>query len=325
MMKKLLLIALLASAFPAFGEAVDAEKDVVPPKPSAADIAAADKAVGSAPAVIKTSATAVKKKSFVESVKDNTLSKEETAQLRDLINSSKASALEPSVPTIPRSRAVTIDLSSGATPQVIRVSPRQGCSLSFADVSGRAWSLVNFTNFSPKTVTVLRPIEKASLLTIEAADVGGVGSFAAFIQNPANLSDVNSVIPITFTVLINQAETDYRIDAIIPAKSGGNGVASTASSIDSDGSLESALSGMTPANTKKAITSNPNMSAWIKGTGKDKTVIIRSRGILLAPAPISGKKMTSQDGMNVYQIPSTSLVTLHQDGSAYQVEIKEQL
>ena len=293
---------------------------VNPPMPSKADIDAANQAMKNAP---KGSASNVEKdkvpeKTFMKAAQDDALTPSEIKELKSMATKARSASLEPSIQSIPKSRAITIDFSHSAVPPVIRVAPRQGCSLSFVDVTGKSWNLVKFTNFSPSTITVDRPVEKAPLLTIEAADEGGVGNFAAFITSP---NDSNSIVPVVFTVLINQVETDYRVDAIIPTKVSGSGgdVATT----HSDGALESALAGITPLNAKKLKSNNQDIMAWSRAIGDKKTMIIRSKATLLAPAPFDGRRIVGTDGTNVYEIKSTNLLSFYADGSTFQVEIKE--
>lgn len=254
----------------------------------------------------------------VKAAKEAVMKPKDIRTLKQLYFDGRKATLEHDKYPVPKSgRVVVLDFSSKASPPVIRIAQNQGCSLSFVDVDGKAWPFLKFINHSESLFKVEQPIEKTSVLAITAKDLAGVGNFAAYIQSPR---DKNTVIPVVFTVLINQSETDYKVDAVIPVSDRGE---QSVNSESYDGAIEAVMAGSSLSNMRPMVSSDARVSAWLKISASGNTVILRTRSVILAPAPITGKKMIGSDGTNVYEIKKTNVISLAEDGDPYRVTLTE--
>lgn len=257
----------------------------------------------------------------VTEFRSNQLSEEDIKKIRQIILDARRAKLMP-IPNRfqakPVNRVLTLDLSPGATPPVIRIGDRQGCSLTFSDASGKEWPMYNFTNFTPAIVTVNRPVESASLITIEPADTSGTGNVTVFLKGIKG-----EVIPVSFTVLTEQQEVDYVVSVIVPKLLSPDGISSPPVTQQNE-SLELALAGITPQGAIKLRSDDNQVEGWkVRGEGKKTNIILRSKAALLTPAPLHGRKLTSRDGTRAYEIPYTPVITILSEGKSKIVKLSE--
>lgn len=264
---------------------------------------------------------------IVEQFKSEQLTPEDITNIRRIIMDEKRAKLMPlkeHFQAKPINRRIVIDLSPNASPNIIRLGYNQGASITFSDANGKEWPMLNFTNFTPSIMKVNRPVESASLLTIEPAETSGTGNFAAFLKSPSG-----EVQPVAFAVLLEQAEADYVVQAIMPMILSMSGQASIYPAAKSE-SLELALLGIQPTPDAISLIANDSrVQAWkIKNIGADKkqrpySMLLRSKSPILSPAPLSGKKLESRDGTRAYEIPYSPIITILSEGKSFMVKIDE--
>lgn len=134
---------------------------------------------------------------------------QEILEFRRQIQERQAAAYEnirhgpPPKPVITQYR---LDLSPGATPPVVRAQIGEGALVDFIDAAGDPWPIVTAENFAAPAISV----SKLDDHTMSIA-----------INNPQAMGNVGVILkglasPVMLTVVPAQAETDYRVDMIVP-------------------------------------------------------------------------------------------------------------
>lgn len=259
----------------------------------------------------------------VSNFRDDQLSPESITAIRKIILDARRSTQMPVEGRFQAkavNRVLNLDLSPGVTPPIIRIGERQGCSITFSDVNGKEWPMLNYTNFTPTVATVKRPIDNASLITIEPKDTSGMGNVTVYLKG---IND--EVVPVSFSVLMEQKEADYIVSAIVPRILSSDKSSSLISNnVAHNESLELALAGISPPNSVKLVSSDDRVEAWkFRRDAKSFGIILRSKAVLISPAPLSGRKMTSRDGTRAYEVDVTPLVTILASGSSQIVTLTE--
>lgn len=255
--------------------------------------------------------------SFISTVKGQSLSPDEIIELKKLLDGQqKAEAATETTPSMPDLRIVNVDLSPGGTPPVVRISGAQGSVLTFLDAEGKPWPISGIANFTKKLFDAEIPIKNGHLISISPKKEFGMGNMAVFLK------DLPS--PITLTILAGQNLVDYRVDFRIPKLIGDKSILPEKVSPTVDPIMLSVLSDTVSSADARQIKVSPEESgveAWEKASDKEKTLLIRTAGVLLSPAPIAGKKATSADGTNAYECPLTPVVTLLLNGKATDITL----
>jgi intracellular multiplication protein IcmK len=134
---------------------------------------------------------------------------QEILQFRKQIQQRQEAAYENIRPGPPPKPVITqyrLDLSPGATPPVVRAQIGEGALVDFIDAAGNPWPIVTAENFAAPSISV----SKLDDHTMSIA-----------INNPQAMGNVGVILkglasPVMLTVVPAQAETDYRVDMIVP-------------------------------------------------------------------------------------------------------------
>lgn len=264
---------------------------------------------------------------FTQMESEASLTPDEIRFLKQLKWDAKRAMVDPvGEPPKPEVSMAEIDLSPGATPPLVRLSQNEGSSIVFTDIAGQPWPVQNFVNFAPKLTEVTRPIEGGHVLSIEPKTQFGNGNVSVFL--------VGLPTPVTLTVLLGQRQVDYRVDLRVPKRlagapslPGGTAAyrvddASFAQAASSDTILVDVIQNTVRYdNVQKTDTSTPDVLAWIRDSGKEKTLLLRTQGILLSPVALDGKKLVSADGTRAYEVRMTPNVTVLLGGKAHNVSV----
>ncbi|MBQ0916912.1 hypothetical protein KBW71_00410 [Hydrogenophaga aromaticivorans] len=214
----------------------------------------------------------------------------------------------------PPARPVTsveqLDLSPGATPPVVRVALGQGAVLSFQDAAGRPWPIVDNLNFNATAFTT-------KLIAEHLYSV-------AFKRNaPANLTVVLKGLarPIVITALPATEEADYLKEFTVPRFLDGAPPAAVSASA-SEGAITLNATELlnylyrTPPATARELDVKgvPGVLAWQTG---DSTMVIRTDGLVVLPAWV--RRHVASDGMGVYEMPISPVVSISKNGSVQQL------
>lgn len=221
----------------------------------------------------------------------------------------QAVATPPSTPPRPVSSTLTIDLSPGITPPVIRLSAGFVTSLVFVDSSGQPWPIADYSLGNPKNFNIQWDKKTNTL----------------FIQSNSRYSSANLAIrlagldtPIMLSLVSGQREVDYRVDLQVLGR-GPNALApivGDALPATTNYALLSVLDGVPPTGSQELQVNGDYGRAWI-AKGK---LIFRTQLTVLSPAWSS--VVSSPDGTRVYEMTQTPLILASQNGKAIKIELK---
>ncbi len=220
----------------------------------------------------------------------------------------QAIATTPSTPPRPVSSTLTIDLSPGVTPPVVRLSAGFVSSLIFVDSTGEQWPISDYSLGNPKNFNIQWDRK----------------SNALFIQSTTTYSSANLAIrltgldtPVMLSLVSGQKEVDYRVDCQVQGR-GPN----AAMPLVGDGlptvspSLVSVLDGVPPPGSQELAVSGGYGRAWLS-RGK---LIFRTQLTVLSPA--WSATVSSPDGTRVYEMANTPLILASQNGRTVKIELK---
>jgi intracellular multiplication protein IcmK len=239
------------------------------------------------------------------------LTPEQIIQLRkDQDNAQRAVATFPTTPPRPVSSTLTVDLSPGVTPPIIRLAAGFVTSIVFLDVTGQAWPIADYSLGNPKNFN-LQWDKKTNTLFIQSTTAYNTGNLAIRL---ANLDT-----PIMLSLVSGQREVDYRIDLQVNGR-GPNALAA----LVGDGlpsaisfNLLSVLDGVPPPGSTELEVCATFGRAWITAQGK---LIFRTKLTVLSPAWSS--TVSSADGTHVYEMTPTPLILASRNGKTIKIDLK---
>lgn len=205
--------------------------------------------------------------------------------------------------------SVTVSLSPGATPQVVRLFSGFVTTLMVVDQAGNPL-IVKTVDIGGGdkdfTVTWEKDAEKSGSNYVKISPK----SPYAFGNVSITLVDVN--VPISLTLVSGQREVDDRVDVRV------QGIGNIATAALPKGvvpAILTMLSGFGPDGAKLLTSSNTEVMAW---EYKDK-FFVRTNYALLSPAYLSMQR--SPDGIAVYEIPRTPVVVALSNGTPLNVSL----
>lgn len=237
------------------------------------------------------------------------LTADQIRALRKRIDQAKrAAATNPRTPSKPVSSSITVDLSPGAPPPIVRVS-NLGATVNFIDSTGAPWDILEVNNMARGRFEVLKPVPSIPSLTITANGDYVEGDVAVFLKDLQ--------FPVVVKMIAGQRETDYRLDIRIPRR-GPNAIAPVRGTAAIDlpkDYMQALLDGTEAANAKPIRIENGStgMKAWAVGDH----IVLRTNQTLINPAYFG--MLSAADGTRVYEIPQTPVVTISTNGAARNV------
>lgn len=263
-------------------------------------------------------------KPFTDAVRDQSLTPEEIIILRRMTTDAKKASVQKLEPAKPEIGMISVDMSPGSVPPIIRLAENEGSTLVFMDSNNEPWPIQKFVNFGPKIAKADIALDGGNVLTLETLSSVGSGSMVVFLKNLAT--------PVSLTLLTGQRSIDYRLDIKIPkaqkqteafyssTAADGSTISQTAAS--SSELIEALQNTVQNQNMKPIRATGADVMAWVKGaTGTGKNLVIRTKGTLLSPAAIEGKKISSSDGTRVYEIRLSPVITIMLNGKIYNVNL----
>lgn len=215
-------------------------------------------------------------------------------------------------PAKPVTSVETLDLSPGATPPVVRVAPGQGAVLSFADAAGRPWPIADDLNFNSAAYEV--KLIAPHLYTVALKQPAGASLSIVLKDLPR---------PVVVTVIPAGDEVDYLKEFTVP-RFLGNKPPTTVAVAANGGALAYNAAELldylyrTPPKQARqlAVVGMPGVMAWQNST---TTMVVRTAGLLVIPA--WKRRHASTDGMAVYEVPLSPVVTVAQDGIQHRLSV----
>lgn len=206
-----------------------------------------------------------------------------------------------------------LDLSPGATPPVVRVALGQGALVTFLSADAKPWAIKEADNFNSKGIRVSQL--SSHVLSVSLLTPYATGSVGVILDGLAS--------GLTFTVVPAQAETDHRVEMIIPrvlaaAEGGGaGGGGSLAMPGLNTAELSRYLLKIPPETAKELkVEGAPDLAAW--QSAKDRMIV---RTALSVVSPAAYRRHSSADGTHVYELPVTPVLTVQGPRATYQTVV----
>lgn len=236
-------------------------------------------------------------------------------QIRDFrkkLNERQAAEVAPiTSDLIPVSVTYDVDLSPGAKPQVIQITPGQGALVNIIDREGNGWPIEFVKNYNEGALKAEQM--GASTLSLEALSNHQIASVGVLLQGMS--------VAWSFTVIPAQVTTDVRVDLRVSALSpGAVSKVGRASGLPSIGTkLDGYLYGGTPDGARRLeVEGVAGARAWQSPTGR---LVLRISGLVSSPAWY--ERMPAADGTAVYELPATPIVAVAtEDGVSHTLRIK---
>lgn len=219
----------------------------------------------------------------------------------------RAVATTPDAPPKPVSSTLTIDLSPGVTPPVIRLGAGYVSSFVFVDSTGQPWPIADYSLGNPKNFNIQWD-KKSNTLFVQSTSAYNSGNLAV------RLATLDT--PVMLSLVSGQRDVDYRIDLQVLGR-GPNALAAVVETLPSPPPpmLLSVLDGVPPPGSLELMVSAGCGKAWLyKGR-----MIFRTHLKILSPAWIS--TVSSLDGTHVYEMNPTPLILASQNGKTVKIAI----
>lgn len=214
----------------------------------------------------------------------------------------------PNAPPQPKSSTLTVDLSPGATPPVVRLATGFVTSIVFVDTTGQAWPVADYSLGNPNGFNI-KWDNKTNALFIQSTQDYLTGNMAVRL--------VNLETPIMISIVTGQRDVDYRVDVQVP----GYGPNASAPVLDNplpghaSSALLSALDGVPPVGSIELKINKEYGRAWIY----NDRLLFRTKLTLLSPAWTSS--VSGSDGTKVYELMKTPLLLVSQHGKPVKIEL----
>jgi len=220
----------------------------------------------------------------------------------------QAVATTPNTPPRPVSSTLTIDLSPGVTPPVIRLSAGFVTSLVFVDSTGQPWPIADYSLGNPKNFNIQWD-KKTNTLFIQSTTAYSSANLAT------RLATLDT--PVMLSLVSGQREVDYRVDLQVQGR-GPNALPPIAGDNLPTGNpaLLSVLDGIPPPGSIELEVTGGVGRAWVS-KGK---LIFRTQLTVLSPA--WSATVSSADGTRVYEMVQTPLILASQNGKPIKVVLK---
>lgn len=212
-------------------------------------------------------------------------------------------------PPQPISSTITVDLSPGAVPPMLRLSTGFVTSIVFMDSTGQPWPVADYSLGNPTGFNI-KWDNKTNTLFIQSLQDHISGNMAV------RLGDLDT--PIMISLVTGQKVVDYRVDMQIPG-TGPNAEAPVLDNISmSHGTsyaLLGTLDGVPPSGSIELNVAKDYGRAWLYN-GK---LLFRTKLTVLSPA--WSASVSSPDGTKVYELMNTPLILASQNGKTIKIEL----
>lgn len=214
------------------------------------------------------------------------------------------------VPPTPEVHVEEVSLDPASPPPVIQLAVGNVTTLTFLDMTGEPWPVVDMAHGGEFEVKPPEP--GGHVVRIIPLKEFGTGNVSI------RLLDFKT--PVTFELRSGGDIVHYRYDARIP-EIGPNGrvpiMTQKVGISAGDKTIISVLEGVLPENAKELEVSGVDGRTTAYEVGK--TVLVRTPLTMLSPAWTAS--VSSADGMNVYSIPNTPVILLSKQGEMVKVKL----
>lgn len=231
-------------------------------------------------------------------------------QLHKALDKSKKAVATPvnPIPT-PVSSTLTVDLAPGSASPVIRLATGFVSSIVFLDSTGQPWQIADYSLGNPKDFNIQWD-QKTNTMFMQSTKDYVHGNLAI------RLAKLDT--PIMLSLVTAQKEVDFRVDLHIKAR-GPKAIAPIVADSVPDSAKQSllgALDGIPPEGSEVIEVIGDNGQAWLVN---DK-LFYRTRLNLLSPA--WSAKISSADGMHVFELNKTPVALASRNGKPVEIAFK---
>lgn len=212
-------------------------------------------------------------------------------------------------PPQPISSTVTVDLSPGAVPPILRLATGFVTSIVFVDSTGQPWPVADYSLGNPTGFNI-KWDNKTNTLFIQSLKDHISGNMAV------RLGDLDT--PIMISLVTGQKDVDYRVDMLVP----GTGPNAETPVLDNNSmsqgtsqALLAVLDGVPPSGSIELNVARDYGRAWLYN-GK---LLFRTKLTVLSPA--WSASVSSPDGTKVYELMNTPLILASQNGKTIKIEL----
>lgn len=237
------------------------------------------------------------------------LSTAQVVKLHAMYNSAElAQVTSPTTPPRPTATSQFVNLSTGATPPVIRLAQGFVSSLVFLDSTGAPWPIVSYDLGDPHSFNIAWD-RSGNTLMIQSNKLYTYGNLAVKLQG------LNT--PVMLTLIPGQKAVDYRMDLRVQGY-GPNAYPTQTQSLppSANSVLLNVLDGVPPPGSKLLDVTGGPAEAW----EKDDRLYLRTRLKVLSPGWVS--VMSSADGMNAYEMSKTPVLLVSWRGKVLQLRVE---
>lgn len=241
------------------------------------------------------------------------LTPDEILSMRKQIAERQVAAKQPLNPlSKPSIRAVTVDMAPGAMPEIIRISETEGATLSFMDLAGRPWKVVNASSFNTQGLDIGRDGPYGIVISAKMAETyGNVSIRLEDLLNPVVLKVIAGpgVRDIDYSV-------GLQIPKYLPSESAPVGRVVGQPNLKVSNLMDYLM--RTPPKDAKELTVGglPGAMAWQDVSGN---IMLRTTQLAISPNPI--RRQSSFDGMTIFELPVTPYVLTTADGQYTNVHL----
>ncbi len=222
----------------------------------------------------------------------------------------RAVATLPNTPPRPVSSTLTVNLSPGTTPPVVRLSAGFVTSLVFVDSTGQPWPIADYSLGNPKSFNIQWD-KKTNTLFIQSQTTYSTGNLAV------RLATLDT--PVMVSLVSGQRDVDYRVDLQVTGR-GPNALAAIGGDLlpsPTNPRLLNVLDGIPPPGSTELKLCHTYGRAWLTQDGK---LIFRTHLTILSPA--WSAIVSSIDGTHVYEMSPTPLILVSLNGKPIKLELK---
>ena len=220
----------------------------------------------------------------------------------------QAVATTPNTPPKPVSSTLTIDLSPGVTPPVIRLAAGFVTSMVFVDSTGQPWPIADYSLGNPKNFNIQWDKKTNTMFTQSntAYSTANLAIRLATLDTPVMLSLVSG-----------QKDVDYRVDLQVQGR-GPNALAIvTGDQLPVQNPvLLNILDGVPPSGSIELEVSGCHGRAWL-WNGR---LFFRSQLTILSPA--WSATVSSADGTHVFEMVPTPLILASENGKPIKIILR---
>lgn len=247
------------------------------------------------------------------------LTNDQIRELRNQLDGTRQARAYQPVRGLPRISSISLDLSPGASPPIVRTLPSETSTVVFLDATGSAWPLAAAPRVSEPRYFYVEWLQGTSSVIISALSPYETGNLVVFLQGFST--------PIVLKLSSGETDSsnsdrivDYRLDLRVPAR-GPNASApllGPGKIALYDDILQNFLDGIPPEGA---------IRVHLTGNVPEKTLVWQYNGYLFVRTQNNlqtdfDNSIAASDGTKVYRLPLTPYIMLSQGSQSIMLQVE---